>query len=194
MSGVPKSRRSESPFEAHHQLIKLRKSITELLFNKFGFSEEKYKKQIDHYYESHKTNSNIDEIMERYNKRLSNYVGWFIDKERDAVMDMIRKIESEFVFGNSIYISDTPAKEDEFRERRTHINAAISGCYVLKHEIQYIIMSLPVDINKYKTYAENLEKQIALFKGVRKADNKRLRPRSKDKKNKNQQENLAEEV
>lgn len=175
---VPKGRRNESPFETRHQLFKLRDVVTELMFNNFGFSKEKYQRQIDRYYEAHKHDSNIDQIMERYKAKQKSFIEWFIDKERDAVLEILRRIECEFTFGNSIYISDTIASEDEFIERRKHITAAIAECYVLKQEIQYVIRTLPVNINKYSLYDDLLEKQISLLKGVRKADNKKARRNS----------------
>ena len=62
----------------------------------------------------------------------------------------------------------------EYCQRRKHLNEAIALCYALKQEIQYVIRTLPVDINKYKLYDNLINKQIALFKGVRKADNRFL--------------------
>ncbi len=183
MSSVPKGRRNESPFETRHQLYKLRDAVTDLMFNNFGFSKEKYQKQINHYYETHKNNSNIDNIMEKYKAKQKSFIEWFVDRERNIVMEILRKIECEFTFGNSIYVSDTIACEEEFLERRKHLNYAIAECYVLKQEIQYIIRTLPVDINRFSFYDDLLEKQISLFKGVRKSDNKKLKQKVKEKHN-----------
>jgi hypothetical protein len=73
----------------------------------------------------------------------------------------------------------------EFCERRKHIDEAIAQCYVLKQELQYIIRTLPVDLNKYERFAAAIDKQIALYKGVRQADNRLLR----QKPNKNKKDN-----
>ena len=68
----------------------------------------------------------------------------------------------------------------EFLQRRYHLNRAIGYCYALKQEMQYAIETLPVDINKYKRFAELIDKQIALYKGVRSASNKFLNGKNPD--------------
>lgn len=46
---VPKSRRTESRFEAQHQFFKLRHEVTTLVLNDFGFSEKKYREKMEKY-------------------------------------------------------------------------------------------------------------------------------------------------
>jgi len=184
MSNVPSSRRRESRFEAEHNFYQLRDTVTQLMINDFGFSPEKYHKQMERYRASHASCPNVDEVVQRWEKKCEAFNAWFIDKECDAVLDILRKIESEFTFGNSIYPSDTPARMDEYLERRKHIDAAISYCYVLKQELNYIIRILPVDLNKFVRFAEAIDKQVALYKGVRQADNRFLRSKEKKPKNK----------
>ena len=79
--------------------------------------------------------------------------------------------------GNSIYPGEGPSKLFEFIERRKYINRAIGLCYTLKQEINYVLKTLPVDFNKYKRFAESIDAQISLYKGVRKADNRMLKPK-----------------
>ena len=55
------------------------------------------------------------------------------------------------------------------------MNEAIGSCYMLKQEIQYIIRTLPVDMNKYERFDESINHQIKLYKGVRQADNRFLK-------------------
>ena len=179
MSGVPLSRRKQSRFEAEHQFYKLRDEITLLMIQDFGFSKEKYDEKIKRYRATHATATNVDAVVERWQRKSDAFNRWFIDKECDAVLAILRNIESEFTFGNSIYPSETPAKIFEFLERRKHINAAISNCYVLKQELQYIIRVLPVDMNKYARFAEAIDAQVALYKGVRQADNRFLKTKHK---------------
>ena len=169
---VPKGKRRLSRFEAQHVYIKLRQEVTTLMLLDFGFSKEKYEKMIERYAETHKTAANVEEVVERYRKKCEAFYNWFIDRECDAIGDILRKIDSEFTEGNSIYMSDTPARLMEFCERRKHINRAISHCYILKQELNYVIRALPVDLNKYTRFAEMIDKQIALYKGVRQADNR----------------------
>ena len=172
---VPKGKRKESRFEAQHHFYRLRADVTNLMLLDFGFSEEKYRKHIERYQETHAQAENVDEVVARYQKKCDSFKKWFIDRECDAVLEILRRIESEFTAGNSIYPSETPAKVMEFCERRKHIDEAIAQCYVLKQELQYVISSLPVNINKYERLSVDIDKQIALYKGVRQSDNRLLK-------------------
>lgn len=180
---VPKGKRKESKFEAQHHFYRLRADVTNLMLLDFGFSEEKYRKHIERYRETHAKTGNVDEVVERYQKKCDSFKKWFIDRECDAVLEILRRIGREFTLGNSIYPSETPAKVMEFCERRKHIDEAIAQCYVLKQELQYIISSLPVNINRYERLAVDIDKQIALYKGVRQSDNRLLKKKAGKAKN-----------
>ena len=172
---VPAGKRKQSRFEAAHHYYKLRNEVTELMLLDFGFSREKYERKISTYRDAHRSDPQVDEITARWKKKADAFYRWFIDKECDAVLQMLRHIECEFTAGNSIYPSDTEAKIMEYCERRKHINEAIAGCYVLKQELNYVIRTLPVDINKFKRFSELIDEQIALYKGVRQKDNRFLK-------------------
>ena len=172
---VPKGKRKESKFEAQHHFYRLRADITNLMLLDFGFSEEKYRKSIERYRETHANAENVDEVVARYQKKCDSFKKWFIDRECSAVLEALQRIGSEFTIGNSIYPSETPAKVMEFCERRKPMDEAIAQCYVLKQELQYIISTLPVDINKYERVAVEIDRQIALYKGVRQSDNRLLK-------------------
>lgn len=178
---VPAGKRKQSRFEAQHQFYRLRDEVTKLSMNQFGFSYEKHLKQIDKYKEAHKSAENVDDVVERWRAKTEAFYKFFIPEERRVILEILRNIETEFTFGNSIYPSETPAKVAEFCERRKHIDAAIAGCYVLKQELNYIIRVLPVDLNKFTRFAEAIDKQVALYKGVRTADNRLLKPRNTKK-------------
>ena len=110
-------------------------------------------------------------------------VGFGIDeKQAEYVAEIrLRNINREFSMGNSIFPGESPAKIIEFLTRRQHINKAIGLCFTLKQEIHYVIRTLPVDINKYERFAVAIDKQIALYKGVRQADNRLLKPKKPQK-------------
>jgi len=181
MSSVPKGRREQSRFEAQHHFYALRKAVTELVLNDFGFSEEKYRKKMEKYRHDHRKDANIDDIVRRWEVKNENFKKWFIDEEGRAIIDLMREIEKNFTMGNSIFPSETPAKLLEFLVRRWHMNRAIGYCYTLKQEINYVIRSLPVDINKYEAFAVEIDRQIALYKGVRQADNRLIKPKKPQK-------------
>ena len=174
---VVKGKRNQSKFEAYHHFFKLRDEITAMILNDFGFSFDKQEKKRQKYAESHKDAANLDEIMERWHTKNDSFIRWFIDEEGKAIMDIMRNIQREFTIGNSIFPSETPARLIEFLERRKHINNAIGQCYALKQEINYVIRTLPVDMNRYVHFAEEIDEQINLFKGVRKADNRLIKPK-----------------
>ena len=171
MSNVPKSRRKATRFETQHNLIKLRDEITKICVQDFGFSYEKCKARRDNYMQQFQKLSNIDDIMKRYDTKLESFNRWFIDKECEVILDMIREITKEFTLGNSIY-PDGPAIFYEYIKRRKHMSTCIGSCYALKQELQYVLRILPVDINKYKPISRLIDKQINLIKGVRRADNR----------------------
>ena len=179
MSTTPKSQRSPTNLEADHHFFALRDSITQLMLLDFGFSEEKYQKQIERYREKHKSAVNVDEVVERYKRKCEAFKAWFIPAEREAIENMLRTVSVEFTMANSIFPSETAAKVTEYCQRRKHLNEAIAMCYAIKQEIQYVIRSLPVDLNKYKAYDKAIKKQIALYKGIRRADNRFLRVKNK---------------
>ena len=180
MSSVPKSRRKSTNFETRHHFIKLRNNVTVLILNDFGFSKEKYYKQIEKFREWHANDENVDKQVARMKMKCESFDKWFVDEEAHAILDIMRRMEEAFTVGNSIYPSDTPAKLIEFLQRRWYMNKAIGLCYTLKQEINYVIRTLPVDINKYEAFDTAINEQIALFKGVRKADNKLIKPKKKN--------------
>ena len=177
---VPKGRRSESRFEASHHFYGLRREVTELILNDFGYSHNKAQKKIDRYRKAHEKDQDVEEIVGKLQKKTESFEGWFIDEEARAILELLRKIEREFTVGNSIYPSDSPARIVEFLIRRYHVNNAIGLCYSLKQEINYVIRTLPVDINKYERFAVLIDEQVNLYKGVRQADNRLIKPQ-KDK-------------
>lgn len=172
---VPKGRRSESKFEAQHHFFWLRDEVTKLVLNDFGFSEYKYQKALEKYRVSHSTAENVEDVVERWETKTQSFRRWFIDEEGRAIIDILRDIQRNFTTANSIYPSETHAKLMEFLMRRFYMNRAIGLCYSLKQEIQYVIRTLPVDINKYERFAVEIDKQIALYKGVRLADNRLIK-------------------
>ena len=178
---VVKSRRKESRFEAQHHFYRLRTDVTRLLLQDFGFDDGKYRETIERYRKNHEAAPNVDEIVGRWEKKSESFNRWFIDEECSAIMDILRNIEREFTMGNSIYPSDTPARFLEFCLRRWHIDKAIGYCYTLKQELNYVIRVLPVDINKYERFATDIDEQIALYKGVRQADNRLVKPKKSTK-------------
>ncbi len=168
---VLKSKRRESQFEVFHHFYKTRKEITDLLLRDFGYDSKKAKDKVFKAF----GNRGFAEMTPKEVLRFSDiearnnaFDSWFVDNERQAVMDCLRKIGEEIFVANSIY----PTCMEELIERRIHQDRAIGQCYRLMQELQYTIDILPVDINKYTRFAELIQTEINLLKGWRKADNK----------------------
>lgn len=63
----------------------------------------------------------------------------------------------------------------EYDYRRVEMDKAVGSCECLKKDLEGAIDILPVDAEKYLPYVERIDKEIALIKGWRKADNKRFK-------------------
>lgn len=175
MSNIPKSKRKPTQFEASINLIKLRDEITKICINDFGFAYDKVMTNREKYLNQYINTPNYDDIVKRYDKRMESFNNWFIDKEQDVVLQLLRELDKEFTLGNSIYPTDNYVGLLEYAERRKHMDKAIGLCYTLRNEINYILRILPNDKNKYRGVSELIDKQINLIKGVRKADNRFLK-------------------
>ena len=173
---VPKSKRKESRFEAQHNLYALRKEVTDLVVADFGFSPEKYMEKMERYRASHRSAANVDEVCERWRAKCDGFRAWYVDEEGRAILELLRNIQTEFSIANSVFPSRTHAKLLEFLQRRWHMNRAIGYCYALKQEMQYAIETLPVDINKFERFADLIDREIALIKGVRQSSNSMIKP------------------
>ena len=178
---VVKNKRSESRFEANHHFLALRQSVTDLVLHDFGYSESRYQKLIEFKLKQIKDEDKANGAKAEWQIKDESFRSFFIDQEAIAVLDLLRKISIEFNVANSIFPADTPSKLFEYLIRRWHMNNAIGYCNALKVEIQYVIQTLPVDINRYIPFAEAIDEQIKLFKGVRLSDNRFLRPGRNDR-------------
>ena len=151
--------------------MKMRKDITDLLLRDFGYSNEKFQKNLERRYggrppdqltESQKKN------IEKQRGRAEAFDEWFISQERNTIISCLHGINEHVYTANSIY----PTCAEELTERRIHQDLAIGQCYRIVQELQYAIETLPVDVNVYLRFAEQIQKEIDLIKGWRKSDNK----------------------
>lgn len=168
---IPKSKRKESQFEVFHHFTQMRKKITDLLLRDFGYSYEKFNKNIEKRYGG-KTYEELDDTQKadyfRKKKKNEAFDEWFVVQERDLIIECMHSLNEHIYVANSIY----PTCQEELTERRIHQDIAIGQCYRLIQELQYAIETLPVNVNVYLRFAEDIEKEISLIKGWRKSDNK----------------------
>lgn len=173
MSGVPAGRREAHDFLANHHLTELRKLITELAINDFGYDRTKVEKKIDRFAEWY-VGDNKDEVIERMRRKNESFYEDFVKDETAITRNILRDAVAEFEMGNSIFPSGTALME-EYTEKRLHLDRAVGHLFVLKQEIQYIAETLPGDKNRYEELIKKTEKEISLVKGVRRAANKYLK-------------------
>lgn len=173
---VIKAKRKPSQFEVFHHLHKLRKEMTDLLLRNFGYDSAKATKQLLKKFGK----ETIEELSEdqknaydRLKVKTESFDRWFIESERDTVINCLRQITKEVYLANSIY--PTEEFKSELEERQLHQSLAIGHCYDLVQELQYAIETLPVDINKYTYFGNEIQTQINLIRGWKKSDRKRFR-------------------
>lgn len=180
--GVPKGKRSESKLQLIEECRILRKMVTNLLVNNFGYSEEKFEKQIEKL-----EGKNINTDLMRV--KLVAFNNWFIPDEIKYIYDLVRAIEKQVVMGNNIYISTL----SDYDQRKFHFNEA-SGCLVaLNIELQEVVAYLPVDINRYIIFGEQIDKMEKMIIGIKRNDSK-IRRKIMDKKHTNNENNESESV
>ncbi len=170
MSVLKKNRRP-SQFEVFHHFYKMRKEITEFLLRDFGYDNQKALQKIEASFGNRKYEDLTDNEKVKFKSKFEKNKAiddWFIEESRKTILDCIRSVNKHIFVANSIY----PTCQEELTERRIQQDYAIGQCFVLTQELQYIIETLPVDVNKYLRFADMIQTEINLIKGWRKADNK----------------------
>lgn len=166
---VLKANRKPSPFEVIHHAYKVRTVITDLALRKFGLKEyipkprpQGYDKWDERQREGYE--KSVRKNIERYNA----FVEWFIPDEQKAILQLMRSMIHEIFLANEIH----PQFLYECDERRKHQDLALGFCENLIQELQYVISTLPVNVEKYEDITNMILQEQALIKGWRKSDNK----------------------
>lgn len=180
---VLKNQRALSALEFYNNAIKLRQEITLLLLRDFGIKDKvrSVKALSGTGHMEPEDEAKLHELMEKYHSIgtiIEEFPKWWIDKERESLMNICHDMIMNITQANTIY----PMHESEFYDRRNYQNHAIGNCEQLLQEMQYIISVIPVDVQKYMRYVDMIEKEIALLKGWRKSDNKILKRIQESKK------------
>lgn len=166
---VLKANRKPSPFEAEHYAYKVRTVITDLALRQFGLKEYVPKpKPADYERWSDEQKAGYEKSVRRNIERYNAFVAWFVPDEQKAMLHLLRSMMHEIFLANEIH----PQFLYECDERRKHQDLAIGYCENLIQELQYIISTLPVDIEKYEYIVNMIMHEQALLKGWRKSDNK----------------------
>ena len=81
MSSVPKSRREKHDFLANHKLKQIRKRITELAINDFGYDKEKLEKQIQRFSEHIGEFEGKEETIRKKREKNVSFYADFVEEE-----------------------------------------------------------------------------------------------------------------
>jgi hypothetical protein len=130
---VLKNKRGLSKLEFYHNARKLRRDITALLLRDFGVRDK---------IRTLKTPEGAEVTV------IEGYPDWLIEKFRDSIMDILRRLMLNITAGNTIY----PTNEAELQQRRQYQTAAIVNCEQLLQEMHYCEDVLPVHISKFLPY------------------------------------------
>ena len=170
---VLKNLRSLSSMEFYKNAISIRKLLTEWLLKDFGIKRNtrfvnQVIKNIDE-----KDQNIINNIFEKYGKTSNNqfqseYPEWFVNFERNIIIEILQEMISNITSANSIYAT----RDFEFDLRREYQDKAIIDCYKLYQELQYIISIFNTDLNRFVPFLEMIEKEVDLLKDWRQSDNK----------------------
>jgi hypothetical protein len=165
---VVKAKRGETQYKPYVEAKKLRRDIMDLMLRDFGYKET----LVSEYYKSGKKKT-LEEYQRDLDKREheKEFFAWFVASERDYIIDLLRKLEYCIQMGRDI----TPTVYAEYVERRLWFDRAIANARSLIDELQFIIETLPVDINKYIKYSDQIEDLIETIKKYRRKDNKRYK-------------------
>jgi hypothetical protein len=148
---VLKNKRGLSKLEFYHNARRMRKELTMLTLRDFGvqsrgaaFKAATGSQQPEGFY---------DELIAEFSRNI-----------RGLLRDMMRNITA----ANTIY----PVNEAEVAERRIYQDRAIIACEQLHQELLYCGDVIPVKASKFMPYIEQIEFEIKLLKGWRKANKK----------------------
>lgn len=160
---VLKRKRRTSKTEVFHHLYKIRREMTNFLIRDFAYDINKANHNLLKTFGVQKFEELSESNRLAYHnqrERLDKFHNWFIINERKAIIDNIRNINKELIIAEYITINSELSKE-QFLYHKTE---AIGWCYQLLQELQYIIETLPVDVNKFLSYSTLIQTEISLIK------------------------------
>ena len=163
--------RTQSKYEFYMNAVKLRKEITKLLLRDLGVKKLIRNIKVKTEGMEPQDADLLLGVMEKYELTVfpGEYPLWLIEKFRDSVWELLRDMHINITRAYSIWATN----EAEAMERRICQDRAIADCESLLQELQLGLDVLPIKAEKYMPYVDTIEKEIALLKGWRKADNKK---------------------
>lgn len=164
--------RSLSKLEFYKNAMALRKKMVFLLLRDIGVKNRVRSLKIETKNMEPEDAETFQAIAEKYNigELADEYPEWIIEKLRNSIWDLLRDMMVNITRAYTIWATNI----SEAYERRNAQDRAIADCESILKELELAIDILPVNADKYMTYVDSLEREIALLKGWRKSDNKRI--------------------
>lgn len=171
MSDIPKSKRTKSNLEAHHQAIRIRKMLSMELLNSFAYCPKRLEAEIQRQTASINDPDQRAAAADAMRKTRGEYAVWFIKRHRDRVDDLACEICQHLRAANTIW----PSYKVEFYDRRNELNQALKCCNKLQDELQYIAETLPSDKNRFMNIVLDIQSLFNVIKALRQSDNRFLK-------------------
>lgn len=154
---VIKSKQKPTQYEPYINAIQLRRDLTKLMLKDFGYRP----KPVSEYFKNGKKKS-----LKQYNsdcekrQKEEEFFFWFCDNERDFIIELMRKLS--YYIQMTVSIGE-PQFQRELEDKLSYYNKIVGTLESLYNELQYIIETLPVDINKYVSYSDSIDSLINTF-------------------------------
>lgn len=165
--------RSLSKLEFYANARKLQLQISHLMARDFGVKPKA--RDPDFYLNKMDAPDQeaMREILARYNitKVVEDYPEWMINMLRRQVIEHLRYMMDSITKAYTIWATNKTEADD----RRLSQDHAIAACEMLKQDLELTRHVLPVKADKLLRYIDAINREIALLKGWRKADNKRFK-------------------
>ena len=170
MSGIPKSKRSESKLEALHRVYKVRKKLMEELFLTFALDGRRLEKRIEEYARTMQGTEDLDIVRKYITGGAKDFINFTIEHSRKNIFELCMKLARTLRAANTIW----PSYASEFEDRRAKLTEALCICNELQEEIQFIADILPTDKNRYMQIVLDIEEIFKMVKELRRSDKRFL--------------------
>lgn len=113
----------------------------------------------------------FEQIASKYglSRIVEDYPYWTLEIFRNKLIRLLDEMMENVT--NAYTVWATTRAEADYR--RVSQDKAIAACESLKQTFELIVDVLPVKVDKLLPYVDAIDREIALLKGWRKADNKR---------------------
>lgn len=137
----------------------------------FGYKKEDVIRRTEKFAEKNIPESNREEWVAKKLEQEFAFHQWFIEREREKVLEYASGITNHLIEANTIY----PVNRVEWEERRLCLDRALQCCQCLMQELQFISETIPVKHDKYFNLIDEIDREFNRIKELRKSDNRLLK-------------------